>query len=286
MSDAEEDSLLSDFAQALVDLQEKPHDNKKYSLNNTSFDKALLEVNDGSDSSDKAKSLIVDKENKGNELNLSDDEEFSNYNECGQSIKRLIDASSKESKVKESPVTWQSNEKKSTLKQLSVDASNKEDIISKKNQSVLFDPTIGLTIVKPLISSATLKKMLEGKEVVNFIRLKFHLSKPKIDNDWVIFGAVVSKFNKTSQKGNQYTVWTISDLQFDLKSVSLFLFGKVCKEFSKVQVGTIVGCLNPSILEKNSNAKTEVNTKPFCSKSFVFHVLDFRRHSAWTMHKK
>lgn len=84
------------------------------------------------------------------------------------------------------------------------------------------------------------------------------LGKEKNEQDWVVAGVIVSKVIRTSSGGNQFCVWTLSDLQRELKTVALFLFGDAFKQCWKNSAGTVVGVLNPSVFETKAAGKDEV----------------------------
>lgn len=138
------------------------------------------------------------------------------------------------------------------VSQKSTDSSNSE---------VITDPFFGIRISKPLISSNMLKERMVGRQAVPLARLKYFIKNMKPEQDWVIAGVVVSKtIGKTSANGNQFSVWTLSDLLGEIKTASVFLFGNANKELWKTNVGTVVGILNPSVLEgKGNNEKGEVS---------------------------
>ena len=46
-----------------------------------------------------------------------------------------------------------------------------------------------------------------------------------------------------------YTIWKLSDLEDCDHVVSFFLFGQVYKEHWKTNLGSVVGLLNPSIMD-------------------------------------
>lgn len=198
------------------------------------------------------------------ETDSSDDEynrdwENPKYNVSGKGIKQLLNTDSGCSSKQEGnsysqkgPSSWNKNSSKNTIQQLSL--LKKEPV----NNDVYTDPFFGLRIVKPLISSAALKERMLGKEAVPFLRIKKHVERKTFDQDWVIAGAIVHKYSKTSQKGNQFSIWTISDLHNDLKTVSLFLFGGAHKDLWKTVQGTVIGVLNPSVLDKKDSSKDEV----------------------------
>ena len=53
-----------------------------------------------------------------------------------------------------------------------------------------------------------------------------------------------------SFQGKSYCIWKLSDLLDCDKTVSFFLFGNVYKEHWKNHLGTVIGLLNPSMMDK------------------------------------
>lgn len=119
---------------------------------------------------------------------------------------------------------------------------------------VYSDPIFKLRIVKPLISSAELVERMQGRKAVTVSNVKMHLQSENIsDEDWVIAGVLMSQSTKTSQKGSNFSIWKISDLSLDMKKVTIFLFSSAYKNFWKTPVGSVIGILNPSVLDSKDD---------------------------------
>lgn len=180
------------------------------------------------------------------------------YNDFGRNIKHLLQTtSSSYDKQKDSWKTKSSfmSSTKTLNSSLPKSASGPS-----KLDDIFTDPIFGMRIVKPLISSATLKERMIGREAVPFARINRYLQMCDKEKDWVIAGVIASKSAvKTSQKGSQFCIWTLTDLKSDIKTVSLFLFSKAYKELWKTVVGTIVGVLNPNVLDKKDGSRDEVS---------------------------
>lgn len=117
--------------------------------------------------------------------------------------------------------------------------------------SVFCDPIFGLRIVQPLISSAVLKDRMEGRIAVTVPRLRLHTEHSDTKLDWVVAGVVIEKSAiKTTQKGDAFSIWTLSDLRGDIKKFTLFLFRSAHTDLWKTTTGTIVGILNAKVLER------------------------------------
>ncbi|XP_060520030.1 protein MCM10 homolog [Cylas formicarius] len=191
----------------------------------------------------------------------SDDEgnrnfENQKYTDCGKQIKELLTqenpsiSSSHYGQPKQRISTWKTKPQSFAGKKL--------EKLESKPQDVLIDPFFGIRIVNPLISSSTLQEKMEGREAVKFSAISRYIMGETKQKDWVICGVVVSKSPvKTSQKGSQYSIWTLSDLKDDIKTVALFMFSSAHKTLWKSALGTVIGVLNPNVLERRENSKDE-----------------------------
>ncbi|XP_058807440.1 protein MCM10 homolog [Phymastichus coffea] len=219
------------------------------------------------------KTSIVD-----NHANSSDDEdakyfEKQSYSEYGQEIKQLLknresqkaDQSFLRNFKKENvPVNVTSNSSSLSSNFNSATRTNSKYSLQvqsspliPKQKDVYCDPIFGLRIIKPLVSSAELTERMNGRKAVTVSNVKLHLtvqSNSDQNTDWVIAGVLLSKSaTKTSQKGSQYCIWKLSDLSTDMKAVTVFLFSGAYKTFWKLNVGSVVGILNPSVLESRDD---------------------------------
>lgn len=200
----------------------------------------------------------------------SSDDEFnrdyqnSKYTSYGQEIKHLLTEPASTSKYDIENKNFASkriappnyvvaSSRKQIPKQKTLHSFKKEDAVN-----ILIDPFFGIRISKPLISSAVLEEKMSGRNAVCMAKVKqFIKSENDIDN-WVIAGVIVKKSPvKTSQKGSQYLIWTLSDLKDDLKTVALFLFGSAYKQLWKTTIGTVLGVLNPTIMDQKDGCKDQ-----------------------------
>ena len=129
--------------------------------------------------------------------------------------------------------------------------------IEDTDKNVSIDQYSGIRIINPLISSNTMKDLMESRKMVRISTINLHLQNGTIEGDWVTIGVLVNKGNpKTSQKGSQYSIWQLSDLKDCTKTVALFLFGGAHKNLWKTSVGTVVGILNSQIMKDKQNDKS------------------------------
>lgn len=218
---------------------------------------------DSTPSNNESKSTDNDKitsEIYDDKLDSSDDEdrryfEEQKYSNYGREIKQLLKECS--SLKTERPVKLQSektvnfNNNKSKTFDFNNVIKNNDNSIAK---DIYSDPFFGIRIINPLISSAELKERMRDKIVVTISRVKSHIISDNIHNDWVIAGVLINKSaTKTSQKGTSYCIWKISDLSDDLKTVSIFLFSNAYKQLWKTITGSVIGILNPNVLESKDN---------------------------------
>nr|CAD7262979.1 unnamed protein product [Timema shepardi] len=194
-----------------------------------------------------------DEDNKYHE-----EQKYSNY---GRHIKQLI------SKTNDWKATATGRDSylpasRESLRKSTDHAKDPISLVAKKPDKGTFDayadPLFGIRIVKPLISSLSLKDMAIGRTVVPMANIKRHLANGDLSADWVFGGVIVNKSDvKKSHKGAQYAIWKISDLKGGLKTVSVFLFQKCFKEHWKTIVGTVVGILNPKPLDSREGSSDE-----------------------------
>ncbi|KAG6447712.1 protein MCM10 homolog [Manduca sexta] len=204
----------------------------------------------------------------------SDDEEKRNYterkyNEYGSEIKKLLDNEEHEkrdnrldfeTRLRQTNIDTKVSRKTSFIKKPDSVQSSKNtfcapEVKNKGPSDVYTDPTFGIRITKPLISSAALLERMQGREAISMLRVKRHVENEDLSKDWVIAGVIVRKSAvKKSQKGNQFVIWTLSDLRDDLKTVSIFLFRKAYNDLWKTTEGTVVAVLNPNVLDKSQNS--------------------------------
>nr|CAD7452839.1 unnamed protein product [Timema tahoe] len=198
----------------------------------------------------------------GGDTDSSDDEdnkyhEEQKYSNYGRNIKQLI------SKTNDWKATATGRDAYLPASRKSTDrAKDAISVVAKEPDKGKFDayadPLFGIRIVKPLISSLSLKDMAIGRTVVPMANIKRHLANGDLSADWVFGGVIVNKSDvKKSHKGAQYAIWKISDLKGGLKTVSVFLFQKCFKEHWKTIVGTVVGILNPKPLDSREGSSDE-----------------------------
>ena len=206
----------------------------------------------------------------------SDDEEqrdFQNfkYNDFGRDINKKLKEKEETKKFDSIKIfsgsslpstssSYLSKASTSSIPQNSSSYSIKEELMKKlaaapqSEPSVFCDPVFGLRIVQPLISSTVLKERMAGKTAVGVQRARFHTERGDLTKDWFIAGVVVTKSPvRKTQKGDQFSIWTISDLKGEIKMVSVFLFRSAHKELWKTNVGTVIGILNPKVLERKDD---------------------------------
>ncbi|KAM7351413.1 minichromosome maintenance 10 homolog [Cochliomyia hominivorax] len=124
------------------------------------------------------------------------------------------------------------------------------------SSSIYTDPVFGLRIINPLISSTMLMERMNGRKSVAFSAVAFHTQRGDLSKDWVIAGVIVHKSPVQKTKKDQpYSIWRLSDLKGEMKTISLFLFKGAHKDLWKTAEGMSIAVLNPTIFEKRADSK-------------------------------
>lgn len=208
----------------------------------------------------------------------SDDEEKRNYTErkysdYGSVVKKILDNKEHEQRDKrldfetrlrqtnmETKIAQNTFKTRQPVELPSKNTFCAPETKKKESNDIYTDPIFGIRITKPLISSAALLDRMQGREAINMLRVKRHVENEDLSKDWVIAGVIVRKSAaKKSQKGNQFLIWTLSDLKDDLKTVSMFLFRKAYNDLWKTPEGTVVAVLNPNVLDRSQNSSEQAS---------------------------
>ncbi|XP_029669535.1 protein MCM10 homolog [Formica exsecta] len=254
----ENDIKQSEYPEQSKQLQQSKSLEPKKTLTELQFN-FLDSKSSNINNEDKPVNDKITNESYDDKLDSSDDEdrryfEEQKYSNYGREIKQLLKEHS--SLKTEQPAKLQQNINIFNNKNKTFDFNNTiKDI---KNNSitkdVYSDPFFGIRIISPLISSAELKERMKDKIAVTVSRVKNHIVSDNMHNDWVIAGVLINKsVTRTSQKGTSYCIWKISDLSDDLKTVSIFLFSNAYKQLWKTITGSVIGILNPNVLENKDN---------------------------------
>ena len=256
-SDSDVGDILNDLL-ANDDAEEKQEPPKKAEtlkeLDFNFLDSTPTTSNENKPSDQQKKSEVYD-----DTLDSSDDEdrrcfEEQNYSNYGRDIKSLLKTEAPTKNEGNLPPREPSRKTfdfNATKQSTNVNATSNSIIASK---DIYSDPYFGLRIVSPVVSSAELKARMDGKIPVTIARVKYHITSNNVENDWVIAGVLISKSpTKTSQKGSSYSIWKISDLSENIETVCLFMFSGAYKTHWKTCIGTVMGVLNPKVLESREN---------------------------------
>ncbi|BFZ08670.1 hypothetical protein BsWGS_11709 [Bradybaena similaris] len=128
---------------------------------------------------------------------------------------------------------------------------------SKSDQFIIEDFS-KIRIINPLISSSLMKMRMEGRKMISISKMHLKLKTPDLQGDWVTIAVIVGKTDsKSSSTGKPYSIWRLSDLEDLDNVVSFFLFGEVHKHLWKTEIGTVIGVLNPSIMESMEKKNSE-----------------------------
>ncbi|XP_046363448.2 protein MCM10 homolog isoform X1 [Haliotis rufescens] len=129
----------------------------------------------------------------------------------------------------------------------------------KPEEKFIVDPFSSIRIVRPLVSSGEMELKMKDRKIIKLSRLHLKVNTPDLQGDWVTIGVVVQKTEpKTSSSGKTYCIWKLSDMDNCEQVVSFFLFGQTYKEHWKNDVGSVVGILNPSIMDNAEKGNKDV----------------------------
>ncbi len=108
-----------------------------------------------------------------------------------------------------------------------------------------------LKVRSPVLSSASLEAHMLGKIFVAMSRLREAILRRETEGqDWTTIGVVYHKASQTSKKsGNTYTLWRMTDLQGDIRTITVMLFGRCHGSHYKIPLNRVVGILNPKVME-------------------------------------
>ena len=56
-------------------------------------------------------------------------------------------------------------------------------------------------------------------------------------------------------QGKQYSIWKLNDLEDCEQLVSFFLFNEIFRQHWKTTVGSVIGLLNPSIMQNTEKVR-------------------------------
>lgn len=135
-------------------------------------------------------------------------------------------------------------------------------VVPEVEKNVTVDFYSGIRIMNPLVTADIMRSRMDGRKMVRMSSINLHVRCGEIEGDWVTIGVLVSKGEpRTSQKGSQYAIWKLSDLQDCTKTVALFLFNNAQKNLWKHSVGTVIGLLNPAIMkDRQGDKNTDILT--------------------------
>lgn len=207
----------------------------------------MQETDESEKKKDEAKKFFEDSSDEEDKKEIAP-----KYSDYGQDISKKLKQAEEARKYNAIRVPSDQKSQPSTSNNLTPRPSTSINLNPK--EIVFCDPIFGLRIINPVISSITLKERMQDKIPVGVQRVRFHTERGDVSKDWVIAAVLVSKSPiKNTQKGDQFSIWTLSDLKGEIKMCSLFLFRTAHKEMWKTNVGTVVAILNPKPLERKDD---------------------------------
>ncbi|XP_046562191.1 protein MCM10 homolog [Haliotis rubra] len=210
------------------------------------------------------KDLFGESDSEGEDM----DGEKTGLSAQGREIKTLLNAGPKHREAHNPSFTIQAQNEpalnwktknvvtKDSLNRISPPASKPS---SKPEEKFIVDPFTGIRIVRPLVSSGEMELKMKNRKVIKLSRLHLKVNTADLQGDWVTIGVVVQKTEpKTSSSGKTYCIWKLSDMDNCEQMVSFFLFGQTYKEHWKSDVGSVIGILNPSIMDNADKGNKDV----------------------------
>lgn len=137
-------------------------------------------------------------------------------------------------------------------------ASSTTAMKSSKENDVpcVIDPFSGIRIINPKISSLDMKARMRDRKLVKISKIDRRVSE---HDNWVTVGVITSKTDpRQSSTGKTFCIWKLSDLQDCDKLISFFLFGEVYKQHWKNEVTSVVGILNPNLMDKAEKVQNDM----------------------------
>lgn len=125
-----------------------------------------------------------------------------------------------------------------------------------KSGNIIVEKNSGLRIGRPIVTSAQLQQAMFNRKMIQMSKIREAIARKDTEGDWVTIGVLYYKAPpKTSSTGNEFSIWKLTDLKGEIKTVSLFLFGRAHKDLWKTSIYKVVGILNPKILEDRVDGK-------------------------------
>jgi len=124
-------------------------------------------------------------------------------------------------------------------------------------------PHSGIRITNRTIAKSDFNCAVATRRFIKINNLPIHFKdKQDVPGDWVTTGVIVRKAGPyKSSTGNDYSIWTLSDLVSLENKISLFMFKDSHTEHRKETVGTVVAILNPNYMpprDQEKNKKTDL----------------------------
>lgn len=139
--------------------------------------------------------------------------------------------------------------------------SSQPQVRSISAHSELYDAYSGFKMTNRLLPHSALSHHFAGKKIYDLVSILKEIVPPTYDPpevaDWVLLGIIAHKSEAREAKrkdGNKYLVLTITDLNYE---ITLFLFGDAFQKFWKLQLGHIIGILNPTVMKPQSKDSTK-----------------------------
>ena len=108
----------------------------------------------------------------------------------------------------------------------------------------------GIRIVDRIVSKSDFNCAVSSRKYLKINKLPIIFKDNNdVEGDWITSGVIVRKTGPyKSSSGNDYSIWTLSDLMSLENKISVFLFKNTHIEHRKEQIGTVIGVLNPNFM--------------------------------------
>jgi len=212
--------------------------------------KADLQIKDRKKMEEVARQDLMDSSDEE-----KDEEGNSLLNDYGRDIKLSLGHKQRVSRVQPQDtdnITPSSSNNKSATRMPAMKGSQQQTSLAKKEPKAHFivERNSGIRISRPKISQVQIQSAMNGRRMVHMSRIAEARASKETDGDWVTIGVLYYKApHKTSASGNEYSIWKLTDLKGEIKTVTMFLFGNSHKSHWKLPLNKVVGILNPKIME-------------------------------------
>eukprot|EP00095_Tigriopus_kingsejongensis_P008645 maker-scaffold426_size175065-snap-gene-0.37 protein:Tk08645 transcript:maker-scaffold426_size175065-snap-gene-0.37-mRNA-1 annotation:"hypothetical protein DAPPUDRAFT_300822" len=173
----------------------------------------------------------------------------SKYTDYGLDIKKRLARQSSSSHEVPTPANQPLGFNKVQGATLNLTHSSKNKVLP---QAMIVEKNSRLRISNPQMSQSALDVQFLGKTFIPIYRMKDGAVKNEMKGEWSTVGVIFYKKIQTSKNGNPYTMWQLTDLFGQVKTVKVMLFGRTHNRHYKIQMNRVVAMHNAKLLDDNS----------------------------------